>query len=349
MDMRLGSYSLVVSLLITCYNYVNSRNHFSKHTMNARRKQNQSAFTIVELLIVIVVIAILAAISIVAYNGIQSRARASSASSAATQAAKKLALYQVDNGMYPANGALASAGIINGSDVNYQYSGAGTTYCLTASVSGTSYNVSNSQSPQLGACPGQVDGGAITNMVTNPSLESNLSGWGVSSWGTGGGGTVSTATNGGASGSNSFRVNFSSSPTSGQPYLVAGTSTVYPGQRYCFSVSVRPSWTGVSFDTVLQWRNSSNVWISGSGATSRSTPANAWTRLNDCGVAAVNAANVLLLVRYTAGPFPPVNSTWDNDAAMLTQDVLYNYADGNSSGWSWTGTANNSTSVGPEL
>lgn len=41
----------------------------------------QKAFTIVELLIVIVVIAILAAISIVAYNGIQDRAKVNRASS----------------------------------------------------------------------------------------------------------------------------------------------------------------------------------------------------------------------------------------------------------------------------
>ena len=50
----------------------------------------KSGFTIVELLIVVVVIAILAAITIVAYNGIQNRAKVSSLQSSASQANKKL-------------------------------------------------------------------------------------------------------------------------------------------------------------------------------------------------------------------------------------------------------------------
>ncbi len=65
-------------------------------------KQNQKGFTIVELLIVIVVIAILAAISIVAYTGIQDRAKASAAESLATNISKKADIFYTLNSNYPA-------------------------------------------------------------------------------------------------------------------------------------------------------------------------------------------------------------------------------------------------------
>ena len=68
-------------------------------------QSNQKGFTIVELLIVIVVIAILAAISIVAYTGIQQRARNSSAFSLASQIAKKADAYYAINGSYPTTAA----------------------------------------------------------------------------------------------------------------------------------------------------------------------------------------------------------------------------------------------------
>lgn len=62
-------------------------------------------FTIVELLIVIVVIAILAAIVIVAYNGVQKRAQASTARANAEGVQKVVEAYAADtsagNGSYP--------------------------------------------------------------------------------------------------------------------------------------------------------------------------------------------------------------------------------------------------------
>ena len=61
----------------------------------------KSGFTIVELLIVIVVIGILAAITIVAFNGVQQRAKVSTAQSELSNLAKATQIYQIDQGRYP--------------------------------------------------------------------------------------------------------------------------------------------------------------------------------------------------------------------------------------------------------
>lgn len=81
--------------------------------MYAAWAKKQTAFTLVELLIVIIVIAILAAISIVAYNGIQERARDSQRTNDIAAIAKALEMYYLHHGRYPgiSNGAVAT---ING-------------------------------------------------------------------------------------------------------------------------------------------------------------------------------------------------------------------------------------------
>jgi type II secretion system protein G len=68
-------------------------------------KQKESGFTIVELLIVIVVIGILAAITIVAFNGVQAKAKDAERISEVKTLQKAIEMYAVENGTYPSIGS----------------------------------------------------------------------------------------------------------------------------------------------------------------------------------------------------------------------------------------------------
>lgn len=78
-----------------------------------KRSSKQVGFTIVELLIVIVVIGILAAITIVAYNGVQARARDTIRMHDLKNIQKVVELYHADDGTYPlgAGGSGAWSGL----------------------------------------------------------------------------------------------------------------------------------------------------------------------------------------------------------------------------------------------
>lgn len=168
--------------------------------MKAKDK-TQFGFTIVELLIVIVVIGILAAITIVAYNGIQERARSTTVTSALSQAAKKLAVYQVDYpNAYPA--ALSDIGIQNTPKITYQYVVNNTdqpaTYCLTATTGSTTYYITGSAQSQAGNCSdnnGSAGWWALNGNANDQSGGNN---------GTVSGATVTTGQNGQGSGAYSF-------------------------------------------------------------------------------------------------------------------------------------------------
>lgn len=106
----------------------------------------QRGFTIVELLIVIVVIGILAAITIVAFNGVQQRAREATVKSDLANVATRMAADNALNGSYPLTAATVNdgAGLPASAGTTYQFQSSGTTYCVTATNGNVSYQTSDS-------------------------------------------------------------------------------------------------------------------------------------------------------------------------------------------------------------
>lgn len=314
-------------------------------------------FTIVELLIVIVVIAILAAITIVAYNGIQERARISSVSSALSQANKKIAVYQIDNpNQYPAD--LASIGISDSSGVSYQYSVNNSTtpatYCITATSGSTSYKTSSTTPVATsGGCAGHGQGGAapITNLALNPSLETATTNWGY--YVAGGAATPTRQTTGGYRGNGFYRLSWTTTTTavSGGFYPFSmGAGSLTAGTTYTASAYVRSS-KDQTMRPQLTFRDASNVTVGTTlNGPAVSVTANTWTRLSISGVAPAGANSALMTAyAHTGGSFWQPGDTLDGDAAMLTEgSSLATYADGSTStDWVWNGTAHASSSTGP--
>ena len=319
--------------------------------------RTQSGFTIVELLIVIVVIGILAAITIVAFNGVQDKAKQSAAQSALTQANKKVIAYAAQNSdTYPPN--LATADVTNTTGLQYSYNNTSSpkTYGITATNGKYSYYVSNVTSqPASGGYAGHGQGGVatITNLATNPGLENDTSNWTNRWFGPSGAGTVTRSSAGAQSGSNGLRKTWTTAGGGqdiGYQYIL---TDVVPAKTYTFSVYVRTS-VVTKHKIFIQWANASTASTGATGTGSEITvPTNTWQRLSLTATAPADTAQATLIW----GPYPEsgsptygVGQTIDSDSLMITEgSTLQTYADGDSAKWAWTGTPNVSTSTGMPL
>lgn len=131
------------------------------------KQTKAKGFTIVELLIVVVIIAILAAITIVAYNGIQNRAKASAGAQLANSVAKKAEAYNSARSTgsgYPTHteltattSAVAEAQLDSPSSV--------LSAAVTSSTADSGKAVSYTNQSATGACVGYWDFSASTPAI----------------------------------------------------------------------------------------------------------------------------------------------------------------------------------------
>jgi prepilin-type N-terminal cleavage/methylation domain-containing protein len=195
----------------------------------------------------------------------------------------------------------------------------------------------------------------ITNLIPNPSLKVDSTGWGTS--GAGGSGSNTRNTVGGPSNIGAFWRRTVTTSLTSSPLNVFATSSgtsatpVTAGETYTISVYARSSFlitSGFRID-VTQYDSAGTSLGSSSGSTV--TPiTNTWLRLNRTFVVGATTAYIRPNVAFSGPAGAGPGETFDATGFMITPgSVLYDFNDGNSGGWSWTGTANNSASSGPAV
>lgn len=181
----------------------------------------------------------------------------------------------------------------------------------------------------------------ITNLLTNPSLEVDTSGYTA-------GGPVAgmTRVSGGKTGSWSLNV---TRLTAGDAYAFpALTGLGVANATYSVSIWAKGNGTTAIDNNVFVQENGGSYRALGSALIPSGTVIpSTWTRYS---TTFTNPSDVIANLRIILRTGITNGDTFSYDSIILTTgSTSYDYADGSTSGWAWTGTANASTSSGPAV
>jgi len=313
---------------------------------------HNQAFTIVEVLIVIIVIGILASITVISYNSIKDNANGEAVSTDLQTTASELTKYKNQNGNFPSSSGVFTSSIKNANTsgdttYTYFYSAGDNGYCLEAAGHDMTYHITDGSTDTVeGPCDAVEPATTVTNRIKDPNVTvlptASMTMTGV----TGDFALINDST--AHSGTTYTRLTLTSSGGSVMEYILNSTSidsTLLPNTPYTLSVKLRSS-KNITFDAQFSWTDGGGTTTLDAAET-LVTPANQWTTLALTGQA---SAPVTVKARIVTAPGQSwsIGDTFDFDSFMLTQgSTVYQYRDGTSAGWSWTGAANNSASTGP--
>lgn len=178
------------------------------------------------------------------------------------------------------------------------------------------------------------------NLITNPSFETNTTGWSAVT----GNCTFTRSTSDSRFGSSCANLVFNTSSVAGD-----GIQTLVPrvsvtsGFPYTFSAYLKvDSGATYSYDVVIAWLNAAGADISYSATAANVTAGSGWNRISASGTAPVLAVSARFAVRRLTGM--GTASTLKVDGIMFEQSSTVGaYFDGSFGGF-WTGTAHASTS-----
>jgi len=267
-------------------------------------------FTIVELLIVIVVIGILAAITIVAFNGVQDKAKRASLQADVTNAAKSLEQYRLIGGAtqtYPANQATANLKMSNGNAQTYTYKSADDSYCLTVTNGSTSYyTTSDTKASREGTCGAD----SLIGRWTFNGNAADDSGNGLDGTITGGA-SLTTGQNGAANGAYSFNGT--------NQYVQLGQSTNFNTKEFTYSVWAKTTNPALSQDIIAKELQYKYRFTSGGIGILIGANGTSWTK--NTTAAYTFAANTWYHLLLTVSSSRNIINLYVNGALVMTTDL----------------------------